>query len=399
MFYFGLRSSAPYLASLDDVRACVEPISLTSVIGGFAFLHALRPGISAVTLVDVDPDAIAHWQLVAQLIDHAESLEDFVCLLSGGHVPLGAIRDAPVAFTHRVDLTERLLQVLKPDLHALYQRSYGAMTIDPGTGHGHVGNARILFVGFDLTPMTFCWHFGRRNFADNAAFSRLQHLLRTTPIRMVLGGLETLDYAVLTAHSAKHVLLASNCDSPMFTGQDAILSQVCRTAVCPVRYVSWVRDGWIDARVARDGIAHLDIHSLPFDDVCVLALSEAIAPAALSKHLSAARPFKGIEPDPLRRTYDSPLLIVLGGHHPEVMGLLVKMAPTFRRVLWVSGRGTVFPSAEAVAMRYVRSQAGWPDSVAFELRALRSETPAPPLRTRHTPPAQMPGTAASPLLR
>lgn len=384
MMYLGLRSSAPYLASLDNVRAGVEPVALTSVIGGLAFLHALRPDISVVTLVDVDPDAIAHWQLVANLIDHAESLEDFACLLSGGHVPSGAIRDAPVAFTHRVDLSARLSRALKPDQLALYNRSYGAMTIDPRTGHGRVGNARIIFVGFDLTPMTFCWHFGQRNFADNAAFSRLQYLLRTTPIRLVSGRLETLNYAMLAGNAAKHVLLASNCDSPMFTGQDAILAQVCRTATCPVRYVSWVRDGWIETRVASEGEAHLDVRSLPVEDVCVLSLSDAIAPAALSRHLSTARTFKDIEQDPLRRAYDSPLLIVLGGYHPEVMGLLVKIAPTFRRVLWVSGRGTVFPPIEAVAMRYVRTKAGLPDSTLFELRALRSE----PQRNQYAPKAR-----------
>lgn len=59
MFYFGLRSSPEYLASLDALREEAAPAALVSVIGGFAFLHALHPAVRSLTLIDTDPESTA----------------------------------------------------------------------------------------------------------------------------------------------------------------------------------------------------------------------------------------------------------------------------------------------------------------------------------------------------
>lgn len=373
MFYFGLRSSHLYLASLEDVRSGGDRVSLTSVIGGFAFLHALRPGVSAITLVDCDPDALLHWRLMARLIECAESLEDFVYLLSGGHMPAAPVTSAPIVFAPKRDPHPRLSRVLSPELHALYKCTYGAMVIDNASGHGHIGPSLVMFTGFDLAPNRFCWHFGSRNFRDNSAFRSLQQILQAVPIDLVCGALETLDYARLAAGEARHVFLASNCESPLFTQQDVIFAQVARTTACPVRYVSWLRDGWIDPRDTAPRRGAIDVASLPFDQARLLTLPGLDMPDRLARRLQNVVPFEGLDDPRLRQDYGHTTLLVLaGGDRSSTMQLLAEIAPTFGRVLWVSGLDVGPAVPDEVCARYAHAVTDVPGTEYFELRALRS---------------------------
>ncbi len=385
MFYYGLRSSSPYLDSLEDIRSHRGRAALTSVVGGFVFLHALHPDIAAITLLDQDPDALLHWRLMAALIDAAESLDDFVSLLAGGRRPLRQQTSAPLRFAPRVSPDARLRARLSPDLFARYRRTYGAIVIDEN-GEGRIGKARVLFTGHDLARMTFCWHLGRGAFRDDDTFAAMQRVLRSVPVRLLETSFQTFDYTAAAAGQPYHIVLASNCESPLFTTGDAIFRRVARTARVPTRYVSWARDGWV-GRAARPAPRHGSgrpereskgaappLVALPsLRGARVLVMSSVALPAVLAGPLAGAPRFRGVDDPRLRAGYAGPMLVIVGGGR-SALALLVEIAPAFSRVLWLSPDAAIGATGAAAAdlrERYSVAPTHIPGVMHLELKAAR----------------------------
>ena len=372
VFYFGLRSTPEYLESLEDVRQGGDRAAVTSVIGGFAFLHALRSGLAAATLVDVDPDAVRHWRLVSRLIDAAESLEDFLTLLSGGRAPAGPVTSGPMRFGPQQDLRRRIAGLLDLDQRALYETTYGSMSIDPSTGHGRIGPARILFSGHDLTVDHFCWHFGEGNLRDRTTFRQLQDVLRGIPITVTCGSFETIDFGEVARGEPRLVFLASNCESPLFTRRDVIFTQVARTARSPVRYISWFRDGWIDARRAALPTRSVAVASLPFHDARVMTLSEVPVTPDLARRLAGTIVYDRVDDATIQRDYGRRMLVLRGGDRAAAAKILSEVAPAFERALWIAGerRAAVF---ESPTDSYMQASTDIPGLEYFELNGLRPQ--------------------------
>jgi hypothetical protein len=241
--YLGLRSSPAYLERLARIRVLDEPHTLVSVIGGLAFLHALSAGCRRLVLTDVDPDAEAHARLVLAMIEASDRAATFLELLTGYRVlsswpsgeAFGEPLDALGWFRRRIP---------SPELFDLYRRTYGALRFDPASRTATDGRSVVRFFGpHDLTRWTFAWHFGEGCFASEQAFASLKAALERTPPCFVSTPLEAIDYRLVRdPETPLTVVLASNCESPLFTRGDAILRRIQDTVEGSLRYVSWTRD-------------------------------------------------------------------------------------------------------------------------------------------------------------
>lgn len=243
MIYLGLRSSPAYLERLARIRALTEPHTLVSVIGGLAFLHALGPHCRRLVLTDVDPDAEAHARLVLAMIGASDGAASLLELLTG-HRVAPAWRSGE-AFGERIDALDLLARrITSPELLGLYRRTYGALRFDRAARTATDGRTLVRFFGtHDLARGTFAWHFGEGCFASEESFAALKEVLARTPPRFLSTALEAIDYrAVRERDTPLAVVLASNCESPLFTRGDVILRRIQDTADGPVRYVSWTRD-------------------------------------------------------------------------------------------------------------------------------------------------------------
>jgi len=382
VFYFGLRSTLRYLQTLAEVREMGAPHHLLSVIGGFAFLHGLAPGCRSLTLVDIDKDALEHWRLLRALLLAASSLGEFVAFLSGwrssgSFAEAGGLFTAPLDRIDRIDLGKRLDGVLEPRLRRLYARTYGALVLDPRSGEGRIGKARVRFTGYDLSHDTFCWHLGSGNFAGEASFAGLQETLRRVPERALTARFEELDYGKQGWSAPEPVVfLASNCESPIFTRGDAIFHRVLETADADLRYVSWLRDVWI-ARIAAP--------EPPAETPDVLMASLAERPAWVLRlggaSVASLLPLPGLREERTFRKprellelteYGRPLLVIEGGGLGDVAPLLAAIAPGFLRVLWLPGEaepGRQFP--DQLLRSYQIADCHSPPARCFTLRGLR----------------------------
>lgn len=378
MFYLGLRSSAAYLAALDDIRARAESAHVLTVAGGGAFLHALSAGTRSLTVVDADPDALEHWALVRTLLLAADSLRDFVRLLSGFETS-GDFGDPARFFTRPVDLSARLAGTLEPRLYDLYRRTYGALAIDPACAVGRRSEATVRFLGFDLGRDTFCWRFGEGAWRDEASFAALQDVLRHVPQRTLAGRLEKIDYGRLPlGRSEPLIFLASNCESPLFTGQDRIFRRVLDTADGELRYVSWHRDLRLGAPAAGAPTPE-SILARRFPARLLRLAGDRPLPAPLDEihversHSTLAEVLAIIE-------YGAPLLVIDGGRPRPVLRTIAALAPTFKRILWRPPRrcgSWRFPARLRTSYDSAESEhsALW----SFTLRGLRDEPrPAAP---------------------
>lgn len=243
MIYLGLRSSPQYLERLARIRVLEEEHTLLSVIGGLAFLHALSPSCRRLVLTDVDADAEEHARLVLAMISASETAAAFLELLTGHRVrsswptgeAFGEKIDARAAFARRIP---------SPELQDLYRRTYAALAFDPGSRSATYADQVVRFFGaHDLAKRTYAWHFGTGCFASEETFAVLRETLARTPPSFISTPLEAIDYRSLRDPLAPRlVVLASNCESPMFTRGDAILRRIQDTAGGPARYVSWSRD-------------------------------------------------------------------------------------------------------------------------------------------------------------
>ncbi len=338
MLYLGLRSSPAYLATLAEIRERAADAHLLSVIGGFAFLHALSPGARSLTLADGDPEALAHWGLARTLLLAADSLGDFVSLLTGWESSGDASR--PERFLVRpVDHSRRLGDLLAPEARALYSRSYGGLAIEPERALGRLGGATVKLLGFDLSPDTFCWGFGTGALRDAASFAGLQALLRRLPQHTVHARFEDLDYGRLPLGPGERtIFLASNCESPLFTRGDAILHRVLATAHGELRYVSWHRDLRVGDLARPAPMAESVLARQPPFAAQVLRLAgDGPLPGPLAG-VHAARTHHSLAEVVALTEYGAPLLVIDGGRPRPVLRLVARLAPSFKRVVWLPQR-------------------------------------------------------------
>ncbi|MGE5232689.1 MAG: hypothetical protein ACM3OB_01140 [Acidobacteriota bacterium] len=377
MFYLGLRSSAAYLAALDDIRARAERAHVVTVAGGGAFLHALSAGTRSLTVVDADPDALEHWALVRTLLLAADSLRDFLRLLSGFETS-GELGDPARLFTRPVDLSARLAGTLEPRLHELYRRTYGGLAIDRSCAVGRLHETTVKFVGFDLARDTFCWRFGEGAWRDEASFAALQAVLRGVPQRTLVGRLEEIDYGRLPLgrRGEPLIFLASNCESPLFTRGDRIFRRVLDTASGELRYVSWHRDLRLDDPRA----------SAPTPEA-VLARRFPAQLLRLAGERPLPEPLAEIHAERTHRTiaellavieYGAPLLVVDGGRPRPVLRMIAALAPTFKRILWRPPKrcgSWRFPAG--LRASYDRAESPLSALWSFTLRGLRDEPRSP----------------------
>jgi hypothetical protein len=371
VYYLGLRSTAGYLRDLGSVREMHLPHHLLSVIGGFAFLHALSPECRSLTLVDADPDALDHWALLRALLLEAASLGDFVSLLSGYEAT--DVYDDPARFlTRPIDVSGRLDRCLPPAQRELHRRTYGALAIDASRAEGRVGNERVRFLGYHPAPNTYCWQFGTGCFRDEESFGRLQATLRRVPSQVSCSRLEDQNYGGGPWGATERVvLLVSNCDSPLFTRGDRILRRVLKTARTEVRYLSWVRD--LRTTVPEEAIEATAEHAaLP---ACVLRLPGG-APAQPRLRPGAEREFRTAAEVLALTEYGTPLLIIEGGEQEEVVSLAEAIAPTFERIVWRPRHLPLSPLvSEDLRLSYLVSSPRIAPAVHFVLRGLRPSGP------------------------
>ncbi len=362
MFYLGMRSSRGYLDALARIRQSGTPSDIVTVAGGLAFLHAISPETRSLTIVDCDPDTLAHWSLIRALIAEATSLADFLTLLAG-HAPAGHGSSAMLG--PRVDVRSRLTSVLSAADLATYDQTYGALNVDAARGVGRVAESIVGFTGTSLRRQHFNWQFGDGNLASDATFAMLQHQLATMPVRLEQARFETLDFDGVFPASAsgrQRVFLASNCESPLFTSGDAIFLRVLQTATRPVRYVSWNRD----AIVCGGDVTSLAPHAPPIDGHrATLFVTSRVAFARLWLGHRWSRIVSSPEALHATPAYGFHLLVIAGQTEQEIAASLAAIAPAYRNVVWVPrpGRGAA-TRAIAPSSSYERPESvvfgGWP---------------------------------------
>ena len=228
-----------------------------------------------------------------------------------------------------------------------------------------------MFTGYDLTQDRLCWHFGSGNLQNDVTLQTLRDLVREMPITLTCSPLETLDFGGLAVGEERHVLLVSNCESRWFTKRDAIVAQACKTATRPTRYISWLRDGWIEPQTTT--MARTDqvpIASLPSRGAHVLQLSAARIPVQLAANVSNATVVGQIDNRSEAR-YGVPMLILIGGDSAAAFECMVQIAPTYERVVWISSGDSPESLPDEIAFRYSRRDTDLAGVEYFELRALR----------------------------
>jgi hypothetical protein len=247
MIYYALRSSETYLTLLAAVRDSPEAHDLLSVIGGLAFLHAISDKTRSLTLVDCDADAEPYCRLILRLIDLSTNAQEFLSFLSGRKVKKEWWQSEP--FGAGVDYRPFLRSALKEEpLYQLYLNTYGSMEFNATASQAKIARSTIEFFKFDLAPTVFCWLFGQGNLKDEQTFSKLKANLKRLNIKYRFQNMQQLNYAEFTHAELPLYVLASNCDSPLFTQNDPILHRILETARGTVYYFSWTRS----LRLERD---------------------------------------------------------------------------------------------------------------------------------------------------
>jgi len=221
------------------------------VIGGLAFLHALGKGTKRITLVDIDPDARPHCELILELLNISTDGRQFVSYLCGSEVQKEWWK--PHAFGKKVDWLPKLKQSLSANAFTLYEQSYARFISVPNSHQAKFEDSTIEFYDFNLTPLSFCWQFGKGNFAGEREFSALKETLNSIPIEYMESPLEALDYGQIYEKDDLPIyFLASNCESPLFTKNDKILKQVLNSARSQIHYFSWTRKMTIYPKINED---------------------------------------------------------------------------------------------------------------------------------------------------
>ena len=242
MIYFGLRSSRGYLELLQTVNACSEPHDIVSVIGGTAFLQAIGPNCHSLIALDTDCDAVVHARLIIALIRASDSLKHFLSYLSSHQVL--SLEKTCAHFGDQIDHVTVLASKLNDiELLNLYASTYAAIKLDPVSGSGKIGDSTIHFFGHNLAPMHFNWNFGSGAFESEERFQILRKIIGAIPFELRLESLDQFNYGAANAQRQGQLfVLASNCDSPLFTCADRILKRIQQTTLCRTRYLSWNRD-------------------------------------------------------------------------------------------------------------------------------------------------------------
>jgi hypothetical protein len=355
MFYLGMRSSRGYLDALARIRQSEAPSDIVTVAGGLAFLHAISPATHSLTIVDCDPDTLAHWSLIRALIAESTSLADFLTLLSG-HAPDSV--GSNVVLGPRVDVRARLTQVMSAADLATYDKTYGALDVDVARGVGHVAESSVGFTGTNLRRQHFNWQFGEGNLASDTTFDMLRRQLATIPVRLEQARFEALDFDRVfpaPAPGRQRVFLASNCESPLFTTGDAIFLRVLQTATQPVHYVSWNRDA-----IVRDGLVTPIASDVPPVDGhrATLLVTSRFAFARLRRAAQWSRIVSSLDELQATPSYGFRLLVVAGQTEKAIAACLTAAAPAYRNVVWVPRSGSRTPARPiASSPSYDRAEA------------------------------------------
>ena len=229
------------MASLQEVYELNSSYDLVSVIGGLAFLHAVGPRAQSLSVFDVDADAIPYAKMILTLIQKCTSLKEFISYLTRRDVPSDWMLHKRL--DTKIDPSEAVAKLLNnQELFELYQSTFGSIAYDASTGIGKIDESTIHFFDFSLTPMHFYWQFGQGIFEDDESFLALQKTLNAISIKVENKSLDLIDYSELSTNSKNElILLASNCDSPLFTKNDSIVRRLQSTTLTCSKYYSWLR--------------------------------------------------------------------------------------------------------------------------------------------------------------
>jgi hypothetical protein len=238
-------------------------------------------------------------------------------------------------------------------MHDLYRRTFGRIQFDPVSGIGRIDNSTVHFFGFDITPMHFNWHLGEGVFSDESSYQNLRRLLLSLPLTIATRGLDTLDYGSAVSGSSKYLfVLASNCDSPLFTSGDSILRSVLRTTAVPGRYISWTRNLEFfpgtsprESLLSRIGplVAGANVH-------CV----GKPAPGIENQDLPAAGivPLRDADELKEKQPYNSPSILIWDTAGDDLLGRTLQYAsPLFRAMVIVSTRDAVEVVAQCEVLK------------------------------------------------
>jgi hypothetical protein len=383
MIYLGLRSAPHYLELLSEVRSADFPHSIVSVIGGLAFLQALGDNCTELFVADIDPDAAPYAELIISLIRKCDTGVAFFSLLTG-YEPAQEWWKAK-AFERRIDASKAARSILTDNgMYELYRNTYGKIVFNPTSGIGKIGNSTIHFFDFDLKPMNFNWQLGQGVFSDESSYRKLRRLLLALPIRIQTLGLDTLDYGSVVSHSSKYLfVLASNCDSPLFTSGDSILRSALRTTTVPARYMSWTRNLEFLPSTSRKEILLSRIRPLVegIDLHCIGSPGAGIA----NQDLLAAKivPLQDAEELRDKKPYNSHSILIWNTADLADGFLdtaLQYATPLFRAIIIVSGHeaSAIVQRCESLKDSYFVSCIEWAADhsiVALKLRGQSSENP------------------------
>ena len=370
MFYLGLRSSDRYLAALASCRSGSSPHDIVTVAGGLAFLHAISASTRSLTIIDQDPETLSHWFLIRALIVESTSIDDFLSLLTGYAVSDRS--EGSAVLGDAVDVRTRLANVLSSTEFATWDRTYGALNVDPVTGIGTHAGDTVRFFGMDFREHHFNWRFGEGNLTDDGTFQVMRRQIQSMPVCVEQTRLELLDYDTVfppAEPGRDRVFLASNCESPLFTEADAIFLRVIETATAPVRYISWHRDARVgQGEVLSFAPAYDSLDAIVPSRVFMLAADRWSFPLLRRRCRKVARTLADLRAEP---EYGRRLLVIAGHTAMEVATILAAVAPAFLDVVWVPARGAVGSVPDVFLPNYHQAQqvvfhgrAGW----RFELQ-------------------------------
>ena len=373
MIYFGLRSSTSYLSLLHDTQKVTQPHDIVSVIGGLAFLQGLSASCKSLHVLDTDPDAIPYAQMVITLIQKSPSLATFISYLTGHEVPPDW--NAHKTLGKKIDHSAAITSILQDKaLLALYIQTFGALRYDCKTGIGTIEESTIHFFGFDLTPMSFYWQFGTGIFKDEASFESLRTILNSIPIKITNESLDQIDYNHATSASENELfVLASNCDSPLFTTNDSILKQIQLTTSVKTTYLTWNRHLEIFPKESSTPLINTLIKQTK-----ALSVYSIGTPTVenFEKQLASNffEQFKNLSSLKDRKPYNADCLIIWDSEtQNELHDTMLTAVPLFHRIIIVTKQriSTVLPLFTAVEQSYFISKIeSVPDSVmiSYDLR-------------------------------
>lgn len=209
---------------MNLLRGESEPHEIFNFAKDLSCMHALNHSTQAIYLFEDDPDSARYNKLIITLLKRSSSLLEFEQIITNcfeAHRIWNILDDA--------------------ELYLACMQTLGRISYYPTLSLGVLEQARILYKGFDLTPMTFCWRLGEGIFSDSKSFSEAQTVLRTIPIYYI--SLSPTEFGTFRyTPIAPPRFLISNSDKPLYSPPEAIYQAIRKGCTLHARYISWEKD-------------------------------------------------------------------------------------------------------------------------------------------------------------